>query len=124
MSRPHGLFAWHDLLATDVEKAKAFFTATLDWTYENYDLAGEPYFVIRSGDEMVGGLGTLSQGYLAGPQSYWLGFVEVNDIDRRFAIAVEHGASVIRGPHDVPGIGRLCVLSDPTGATIGWMQGR
>jgi predicted enzyme related to lactoylglutathione lyase len=56
MSRPHGLFAWHDLLTTDVEKAKAFFTATLGWSYENYDLADEPYFIIRSGDEMVGGL--------------------------------------------------------------------
>lgn len=123
MGRPHGIFAWHDLLTTDVEKAKAFFTATLGWTYQDYDLAGEPYFVIKSGDEMVGGLGTLAQGFLDSSQSYWLGFIEVNDIDRRFALAVEQGASVVRPPHDVPGIGRLCVLHDPTGAVIGWMQG-
>lgn len=122
MGRAHGTFAWHDLLTTDVEKAKAFFTATLGWTYEDYQLEGELYFVIKSGEEMVGGLGTLGQGYLDTDQSYWIAFLEVNEIDGRFAFALEQGATAIRAPHDVPGIGRICVLRDPTGALIGWMQ--
>ena len=123
MSRPHGTFAWNDLLTTDVEKAKAFFTATLGWTFEDFSLEGRPYFVIRSGDHMVGGLGGLESGDIETTQSYWIAFIEVTDIDKRFAIALEHGASAIRPPHDVEGIGRICVLRDPTGAAIGWMQG-
>lgn len=123
MRRPHGTFVWRDLLTTDVEKAKAFFTATLGWTYENFQLEGEPYFLIKSGQTVVGGLGTLGQGLLETDASYWIAFIEVNDIDRRFAVALEHGATTIRAPHDVPGIGRICVLRDPTGAFVGWMQG-
>jgi predicted enzyme related to lactoylglutathione lyase len=32
------------------------------------------------------------------------------------------GAIVIRAPHDVPEVGRVAVLRDPTGAVIGWMS--
>ena len=123
MGRAHGTIVWHDLLTTDVEKAKAFFTATLGWTYENFQLEGEPYFLIKSGEEIVGGLGTLDQGLIDTDAAYWITFVEVTGIDRRFAVALEHGATTIRAPFDVPGIGRICVLRDPTGAFIGWMQG-
>lgn len=122
MSRPHGTFAWNDLLTSDVEKAKAFFTRTLGWTYEDYSLEGQPYFVIRSGDAMVGGLGAIEQGDVETTLSYWLAFIEVADIDERFALALEAGATAIRPPHDIASIGRVCVLRDPTGAAIGWMQ--
>jgi uncharacterized protein len=122
MDRPHGTFVWNDLLTTDVEAAKAFFAATLGWTYEDFSLDGQPYFVIRSGSEMVGGLGAIEQGDIEAAQSYWIGFIEVADIDRRYATALNSGALPIRPPHDVPSIGRVCVLRDPTGAAIGWMQ--
>jgi hypothetical protein len=123
MGRAHGTFAWNDLLTTDVEKAKAFFAATLGWTFEDFSLEGRPYFVIRSGDAMVGGLGSLETGDVETTQSYWIAFVEVTDLDERFATALENGAIAIRPPHDVEGIGRVCVLRDPTGAALGWMQG-
>lgn len=71
---------------------------------------------------MVGGLGSLAQGDHQADQSYWIGFIEVDRIDARFATALEHGATAIRPPHDVENIGRVCVLLDPTGALIGWMQ--
>lgn len=122
MSRLPGTFVWNDLLTTDVEKAKAFFTTTLGWTFEDYSLEGHPYFVIKSGEAMVGGLGAVETGDIETTQSYWIAFVEVTDIDERFAIALEHGATAIRPPHDVDGIGRVCVLRDPTGAALGWMQ--
>lgn len=122
MGRPHGTFAWNDLLTTDVEKAKTFFAHTLGWTYEDFSLEGQPYFVIRSGTEMVGGLGAIRNGDVETAQSYWIGFIEVTDIDTRFALALEHGATPIRPPHDVENIGRICVLREPTGAPIGWMQ--
>lgn len=124
MGRPHGTFAWNDLLTTDVEKAKAFFTRTLGWAYEDFSLEGHPYFVIRSGDEMVGGLGAIEQGDVETGTSYWIGFIEVDTIDERFATALQLGATVIRPPHDVENIGRVCVLRDPTGALIGWMQSK
>lgn len=72
---------------------------------------------------MVGGLGGLESGAVETADSYWIAFIEVDGIDERFATALEHRATTIRPPHDVEGIGRVCVLRDPTGAIIGWMQG-
>ena len=122
MTRPHGTFVWNDLLTTDVERAKAFFSRTLGWTYEDFSLEGQPYFVIRSGEEMVGGLGAIEHGDVETTSSYWIGFIEVENLDERFATALEAGATAVRPPHDVRGIGRVCVLRDPTGAVIGWLQ--
>jgi predicted enzyme related to lactoylglutathione lyase len=79
--------------------------------------------VIKSGDTMVGGLGGLDAGDVATEESYWITFIEVDDIDRRYARALELGATEIRGPHDVPNVGRVAVLRDPTGAVVGWMRG-
>lgn len=120
--RPHGTFAWTELLTSDPERAKNFFAETLGWTFQSFEL-GAPYWVIMSGDQMVGGLGALSAGDLKTDDSYWLGFIEIDDIDRRFAQALQLGAESIRDPHDVPAVGRVAVLRDPTGALIGWMQG-
>lgn len=123
MARQHGTIVWNDLLTSNVERAKRFYAETLGWTYEDFSLAGQPYFVIRSGETMVGGLGAIEHGDLETTQSYWLAFIEVSEIDERFAQALEAGATAIRPPHTVPDVGRVCVLRDPTGAAIGWMQG-
>lgn len=120
--RPHGTFAWNELLTSDPDRAKAFFTETLGWTYQSFDL-GARYWVIMAGEEMVGGLSGLSAGDLETTESYWLGFIEVDDIDRRYERAIALGATEIRPPHDVPGVGGVAVLRDPTGALVGWMQG-
>lgn len=70
---------------------------------------------------MVGGLGGLEIGSTPGTTSYWFSFIEVEDLDIRIAKAVELGATVIRPAEDVPNVGRVAVLRDPTGAAIGWM---
>lgn len=121
--RPHGTVAWTELLSRDPAKAKAFFGETLGWTFEDFSFGGPPYWVIKSGDAMVGGLGGLDAGDVDTDDSYWITFIEVDEIDRRFQNAVELGATAIRAPHDVPNVGRVAVLRDPTGAVVGWMTG-
>jgi predicted enzyme related to lactoylglutathione lyase len=122
-TRPHGTFAWNELLSTDPAAARHFFAATLGWTFEDFSFGGPPYWVIRSGDDMVGGLGGLDAGDVAATESYWIAFIEVDDIDRRYAVALAGGATEIRAPHEVPNVGRVAVLRDPTGALVGWMTG-
>jgi predicted enzyme related to lactoylglutathione lyase len=121
--RPHGTFAWNELLTTDPGKARGFFAETLGWTFQEFDLGAAPYWVAFSGEHMVCGLGGLDAGEVKTDQSYWISFLEVDDIDRRYARALELGATEIRAPHDVPNVGRVAVLRDPTGALVGWMTG-
>lgn len=116
-----GTIAWTEFLSRDPEAAMAFFSAALGWRFEPFDIEGDPYWVAFAGDAMVGGLGGLSSGDVETGESYWLASVEVEDVDERFADALAAGAVAIRPPHDVPQVGRVALLRDPTGAPFGIM---
>jgi Predicted enzyme related to lactoylglutathione lyase len=117
----HGKIAWTELLTSDPETAKAFFTDTLGWTFKAFDLS-TPYWIIMAGDIIVGGLGPLESGDVVTSTSYWISFIEVDDIDRRYTRALELGARTVRAPHDVSNVGRVAVFYDPTNALVGWTQ--
>lgn len=117
----HGTFVWNELASNDIEKAKAFYAETLGWSYDEFPLPDGPYWVAKSGEWYVCGLGGLEIGAIPGATSYWFSFLEVDDLDSRVAAALDKGAILIRAPHEVPNVGRIAVLRDPTGAAIGWM---
>jgi predicted enzyme related to lactoylglutathione lyase len=121
--RPHGTVAWTELLSTDPVAAKHFYEKALGWTFEPFPVGDAPYWVIKSGDTMVGGLGGIASADHKAGETYWLTSIEVIDIDSRFAEALKLGATVIAPPHDVPGIGRVATLRDPTGGVVCWMTG-
>lgn len=121
--RPHGTVAWSELLSTDPDAARAFYEETLGWTFEALPLGAAPYWVIKSGDTLVGGLGGMASADRRSAETYWLTSIEVTDIDARFARAISLGAIGVTPPHDVPGIGRVATLRDPTGGLVSWMTG-
>lgn len=121
--RQHGTVAWTELLSTNPEAAKRFYEVTLGWTFEAFPLGDAPYWVIKSGETMVGGLGDMASADHESTESYWLTSIEVTDIDARFARAISLGAIAITPPRDVPGIGRVATLRDPTGGLVSWMTG-
>ena len=57
-----------------------------------------------------------------GAPSSWLPYVLVDDINAATAKATSLGAKVTVGPQEVPGIGWMTILTDPTGATIALWQ--
>jgi uncharacterized protein len=100
----HGAFAWNELATTDVEAARAFYSAVLDWTFEAFELPDGPYWVATSGETLVGGIGGMETA--ADPETTvptWFAFIEVDDVDERVRRAVERGGSVVQAPHEVPG---------------------
>lgn len=118
----HGMFVWNELASKNAAKARKFYAETLDWTFEEFKLPSGDYWVIKSDEEMVGGIGGLETASLPGmTTSHWFSFIEVDDVDKRIAKAKKAGAEILSPPEDVPGVGRVAVLRDPTGATVGWM---
>jgi hypothetical protein len=117
----HGTFVWNELATHDVEAARAFYAEALDWTFEEFPLPQGPYWVAKAGERVVGGLTGMETAAVPGDTPRWFAFVEVDDVDARVAKAAGLGATVLQPPEDVPGVGRVAVLRDPTGAAIGWM---
>ena len=117
----HGTFVWNELATGDVERAKEFYAQTLGWTIESFDIPDGPYFVAKLGDRYVAGIGGPEQAAVPGSMPHWFSFVEVDDVDARVATAVKLGAQIIRPAEDVPRVGRVAIIRDPTGAALGLM---
>ena len=54
------------------------------------------------------------------PES-WMSFLAVDDVDKRVAKAIKAGAKLVMPIFDVPDVGRIAMLREPSGAGIGWM---
>jgi len=54
--------------------------------------------------------------------SYWHSYIAVEDIDDCAKQTTLLGGKVLVPPHDVPDVGRVCAVSDPTGAIVHLMQ--
>lgn len=123
MMTPHGAFHWNELATWDAGKAKAFYADALDWTFEDMPMPdGGTYHVAMSGGQPVGGIFELSSAVAAeGAPEAWIAYISVDDVDARLAKARAGGATVVREPFDVPGVGRIVMLQEPGGAHIGWM---
>ncbi len=117
----HGQFYWNELMTTDVEKAKAFYARTLGWSYESMPMPEGEYNLIKLGEAMVGGMMQMPTQMPAGTPSHWFSYVSVDNVDTRIAQVVAAGGTVVSSAFDVEGVGRIGIVSDPTGATIGWM---
>ena len=114
----HGHFHWNELATHDVEKAKKFYTDTLGWTYEGMPMPEGTYWVASAGGEPAAGIVDAGSD---GSAESWMGYIAVDDVDAREKKAVQAGAKVMQPAFDIPGVGRIVILAEPGGATIGWM---
>ena len=120
--RPHGKFVWNELNTQNVEAAKAFLGATLGWTFEAAPIPDGTYWIIKNGEERVGGIfDTSANPQCAHMPEHWLSYVAVDDVDTRYKAALSAGAREGRAPFDIPGVGRIAILGQPGGAAVAWI---
>src|SRR5262245_1097796 len=116
---PHGKFVWNELMTHDVEKAKAFYSAMVGWTYETMPgPEGSTYWLIMNGDERVGGIFPMVEAALRDVPEQWVSYIAVDNVDARVKKATAAGAKVMHEAFDIPDVGRIAVLQDPRGAMI------
>jgi uncharacterized protein len=111
-------FVFHELMTTDVEGAKNFYQEITGLT-----VTSGPYPVIMDNNLPVAGLvGPRPDGSAwpsGGPESHWIAYFSVEDVDETATKAEQLGGKVLLPPSDVPGFGRAAVLRDPQGAAFG-----
>ena len=122
----HGHFHWNELMTRDAEKAKAFYTACVGWTFEPMSMGegegqGEPYWIAMIDDEPAAGIFKMEGAQFEGVPEAWMSYLHVDDVDAAVEKAVANGATVMREAFDAPGVGRIVILQEPGGAVIGWM---
>jgi predicted enzyme related to lactoylglutathione lyase len=111
-----GRFIWHELVTTDPDAASEFYSKVLPWKTQD---SGMPSYTLwMAGKTRVGGLTGLPDGAEAGSPPHWIVYVATPDVDATVAEAEGLGGKVVKGPTDIPNMGRFAVLADPQGATF------
>lgn len=110
------------MLTDDVDKAKAFYGATLGWTFQDMPMAsGGTYYIAMVGDEAVAGLMDKTDLLPPTVPPHWFSYINVDDLDARLKALEANGGQVLKPPFEVPGIGSFAIVADATGAAMGWM---
>ena len=112
-----GRFSWHELMTTDYVKAFDFYRKLFSWEKvgEPMDMGGgNQYFMYGKGSKMYGGMFNRT-GDMAGMHPFWMIYIHVPDVKSAVAIATRNGATLHRGPMEIPG-GSIAILGDPQGA--------
>lgn len=116
-----GNFCWNELATRDTDAAKTFYTQLFGWDSEDTPMpgdAGGEYTLFKLGEIPIGGLYEMKGPRFEGVPPHWAMYVSVDDVDATVATATDAGGKVVWGPFDVPGIGRMAGLADPTGAVL------
>ena len=116
----HGTFSWCELITTDVEAAKAFYSQLFGWTMEpvTHEVdEGMQYNLVKVDGTEIGGIMAVPP-HAPGMPPCWGTYVTVDDVDAAAGKAGELGGDVVVPLTDIPGVGRFCVIRDPQGATI------
>lgn len=119
-----GEFVWHELMTRDGEKAGAFYTGLLGWSTRTMAMDGGFHYTIftREGQD-AGGMMVMEGEQFEGVPPHWMLYVSVADVDASAARAEKLGGQVRVPPFDVPKVGRMAVIQDPTGAVFSIFKG-
>ena len=123
MADAPGRFVWYELMTPDVEAAKVFYADVMGWGTTNASMPGSAYSFFTAGETRICGLLELPAGARAGGAiPFWIGFIEVNDVDAAADRVWELGGTVYVPPKDIPGRRRFSVFADRQQATVGLLK--
>lgn len=115
MPTHQGRFVWDELLTTDIESAKKFYTALVPWTTKPWDDESS-YTLIENAGVEIGGMAAQAAG--EGRTLGWMPSVYVYDLDACIRQVPSIGGTVIRPPEEIPNMGCWALVAGPDGARI------
>lgn len=118
---PHGTVCWRELQTQKLADCRDFYRDLLGWHFEQSKASPVEYPEIHVAGKAVGGLLEINSGWGEGWEnipSHWATYIAVEDCDATHEAIKANGGSVICPPFDAPNVGRICIASDPQGATF------
>lgn len=108
---------WYELMTTDMNAAIAFYEQVVGWTSAPFEQSPQPYTIFkRAGQTPVAGVMARPAGMNAPP--FWSMYVGVATLEPVLAQIRQLGGSECSPVMDVPGVGRMQMMTDPQGAAF------
>ncbi|MER6780063.1 MULTISPECIES: VOC family protein [unclassified Streptomyces] len=123
-----GTPCWIDLMVPDQQAALDFYRDLFGWQGEIGPAETGGYSVCTLKGKPVAGIMRASNpdGTVPDPMppTVWTTYLATDSIDSTLKSVTDAGGTVMMGPMDVMDLGRMAVISDPTGAVVGlWQYG-
>lgn len=124
--RLEGAICWNELHTRDEAVASRFYPAVIGWTAHACPAApGSMKYTewVRPDGAHVGGMAAMPAGVPKEVPANWMIYINVPDVDAACTKATTLGGRVITPGFDVPHVGRLAVIADPSGAVFSVIKG-
>jgi predicted enzyme related to lactoylglutathione lyase len=116
-----GRVGWNELHAAEWEAAFAFYSDLFGWQKGDAETGAEgTYQLFSAGGRTIGGMLNKS---MTSPESFWLFYFNVGDIDASTKRVTAGGGQVVLGPIEAPNGRWIAQCMDPQGALFA-LQGK
>jgi hypothetical protein len=113
----HGSLCWADLMTSDIERAKTFYTGLFGWKVSAGEHDPSDYLHIANGKDFIGGIPPAGFGDPTAPP-HWLAYFYVSNCDETAAKTKNQGGKTLLPPLAIEKVGRMAILADPQGAVF------
>ncbi|MDA8277657.1 MAG: VOC family protein [Actinomycetota bacterium] len=118
-----GFPSWIDLLTTSIEASRSFYKAVLGWESTDPIEQFGGYFNFLYGGGMIAGGVSAPQSNPSSANT-WTIYLGVEDAATTVSKVASNGGVVHHGVTEVSTLGKMAIVGDPSGATIGiWEPG-
>jgi uncharacterized protein len=118
-----GEIGWRELRSRDLPAALEFYSKLFGWTVEQSKVTPTEYKEIVVDGSAVGGMMAIDENW--GPEpppSHWASYIAVENADETAEKITANGGSIKVPPFDAPGVGRMAMVADPSGADFAIIQ--
>lgn len=117
-----GEICWRELRTKDLPAAMEFYTKLFGWELPQTKISPMDYKEIVMGGTAYGGMMPMNENWPPQLPSHWASYIAVDNADETVAKITENGGSVTVPPFDAPGVGRMSMVADPSGANFAIIQ--
>ena len=123
----HGEFCWTEIASTNLEACKNFYQNVFGWEMQKSPNTDEAFeyteFSATPRAYPMGGMYQISAEMFGEhlPPPHFLSYISVDDVEETTSQAFDLGARIIKPSMDVPNVGKMSIIQDPTGAMIAFI---
>ena len=121
----HGEVCWRELHTRNLDEAKEFYQKMFGWTLAQSKTTEMDYQEIHAAEKAIGGMLPITDGWGENWEqipSRWTTYIAVENTDETIEKIKQCGGEICVPAFDAPGVGRMSVVRDPSGAPFSIIQ--
>ena len=117
-----GSICWRELATRDLPASLEFYSKLFGWNLPQTKVTPMDYKEIQMDNVAYGGMMAIDENWPAEVPSHWTTYIAVANADETIEKITANGGGVRVPAFDAPGVGRMAVVTDPTGAGFSIIQ--